>query len=317
MATEYENVADCPKREVGSRVYSKSIGGRKYPPEALQGWVLNKLRLDAERVAGEFEQAVITVPAYFDEVRRKSTQEAGYIAGLDVQDIINEPTAAAIAFGQQGGWLSASESGDKGEIRVLVYDLGGGTFDVTIMKIRRNEFVTTVTDGDMRLGGRDWDERLVNHVAGQFAGQYGIDPRNNDECLGQLLRDCKEAKETLSVRSQATIHCNCMGNSLRVPVTRQEFEKLTIDLVDRSEFTVPRSAQGGPYEIHGRRSRASGRRFHSHASGSEHAERIDGKGTGRLPSRRMKRFLMERQFGRQFCMVTNRGAGFPQQKLLT
>ena len=237
MATEYENVIDCPKRQVGARVYSKTIGGRKYPPEALQGWVLSKLRNDAQRVTGVFNQAVITVPAYFDEVRRKSTQEAGFIAGLDVLDIINEPTAAAIAFGSRGGWLT--HSGSKSDsIRVLVYDLGGGTFDVTIMEIRQNEFRTLVTDGDMRLGGHDWDQRLVDHVARLFATEHGIDPRENDESLGQLLRDAKAAKETLSVRSQTNIQCNCLGNQLKVPIRRLEFEKMTQDLVDRSEFTV-------------------------------------------------------------------------------
>ncbi len=236
-ATELQNVADCPKRQVGSRVYDKSFGGRKYPPEALQGWILNKLRCDSRRKVGEFTQAVVTVPAYFDEVRRKSTQEAGYIAGLQVQDIINEPTAAAIAYGYQEGWIGSDGNVDQ-TTRLLVYDLGGGTFDVTIMEVRGNHFNTIATDGDMRLGGRDWDQKLIDHVARKFSDEYGVDPREDQHSLGKLLRDCKAAKETLSVRRQAEVECHCNGSTLKVPVSSTEFRQMTMDLLDRSEFTV-------------------------------------------------------------------------------
>ncbi|MCA9207341.1 MAG: Hsp70 family protein, partial [Planctomycetales bacterium] len=130
MATEMEQVADCAKRDLGDRVFHKVIGGRQYPPEALQAWILNKLRMDSQRQIGDFSKVVITVPAYFDEVRRKATQDAGYIAGFEVMDIINEPTAAAVAYGFQQGFLKPD--GESGEPkRILVYDLGGGTFDVT------------------------------------------------------------------------------------------------------------------------------------------------------------------------------------------
>ena len=128
-----------------------SWAAASYPPEVIQAWILRKLYRDASEQIGEFRKVVITVPAYFDEVRRKATQDAGYIAGLEVLDIINEPTAAALAFGFQQGRLSF-DSGDVEPTRVLVYDLGGGTFDVTVMEIGSGEFVTLATDGDVQSG---------------------------------------------------------------------------------------------------------------------------------------------------------------------
>ena len=236
-ATELENVADCPKRQMGSQVYNKIFGDRRYPPEALQGWILNKLKKDASRVAGNFNQAVITVPAYFDEVRRKATQDSGYIGGLDVLDIINEPTAAAVAYGYQAGWIDISGKVDQ-PINILVYDLGGGTFDVTVMEVGKDRFRTIATDGDMRLGGQDWDQRLIDHVAENFKSNFGIDPQEDSTALGKLLRDCKEAKETLSTRSRTQIECSFGSSSLKTEVTREQFEELTLDLLDRTDFTV-------------------------------------------------------------------------------
>lgn len=236
-ATELDKVADYPKRQIGKPVYDKSFGDRKYPPEALQGWILDKLRRDAERVTGAFDQAVITVPAYFDEVRRKATQDSGYIGGLQVLDIINEPTAAAVAYGYQAGWIDPT--GKVAEpINVLVYDLGGGTFDVTLMRVSPNHFEALATDGDMRLGGQDWDQRLIDHVAEQFQAAHGLDPREHPQALGKLLRDCKEAKESLSSRSRAQIPCSVGAHSLSVEVTRDQFESMTLDLLDRTDFTV-------------------------------------------------------------------------------
>lgn len=236
-ATELENVADCPKRQMGSQVYDKVFGDRRYPPEALQGWILNKLKKDASRVAGNFNQAVITVPAYFDEVRRKATQDSGFIGGLDVLDIINEPTAAAVAYGYQAGWIDIAGRVDQ-PINILVYDLGGGTFDVTVMEVGKDRFRTIATDGDMRLGGQDWDQRLIDHVSENFKSNYGIDPRSDSTALGKLLRDCKEAKETLSTRSRTQIECVFGSSSLKTEVTREQFEELTLDLLDRTDFTV-------------------------------------------------------------------------------
>ncbi len=237
-ATELVNVADCPKRQIGNQLYDKSFGGRQYPPEALQGWILNKLKRDATRVIGPFENTVITVPAYFDEVRRKATQDSGFVAGLTVLDIINEPTAAAIAYGYQAGWIDLAGEVKEDSINILVYDLGGGTFDVTVMEVGRDQFRTIATDGDMRLGGEDWDQRLIAHVASQFQLQFGVDPRTDSQTLGKLLRDCKEAKETLSARSRAQVDCVFGSTSVRVEVKRDEFQKMTMDLLDRTDFTI-------------------------------------------------------------------------------
>ena len=234
---ELENVADCPKRQMGNQVYDKVFGDRRYPPEALQGWILNKLKKDAARVAGNFNQAVITVPAYFDEVRRKATQDSGFIGGLEVLDIINEPTAAAVAYGYHAGWIDIAGKVDQ-PINILVYDLGGGTFDVTVMQVGKDKFRTIATDGDMRLGGQDWDQRLIDHVSENFKNNYGIDPRTDTAALGKLLRDCQEAKETLSTRSRAQIECSFGSSSLKTEVTRESFEDMTLDLLDRTDFTV-------------------------------------------------------------------------------
>ena len=236
-ATELEKVADCPKRQIGNQVYDKMFGDRRYPPEALQGWILNKLKRDAARVAGEFQNAVITVPAYFDEVRRKATQDSGFIGGLNVLDIINEPTAAAVAYGYREGWIDIAGKVQQ-PINVLVYDLGGGTFDVTVMEVGQKRFRAIATDGDMRLGGQDWDQRLIDHVAQNFKNNFGIDPTEDSTAMGKLLRDCKEAKETLSTRSRANIECVFGSSSLKTEVTREEFEDLTLDLLDRTDFTV-------------------------------------------------------------------------------
>ena len=198
---------------------------------------------------GPFTKAVITVPAYFDEVRRKATQQAGYIAGIEVLDIINEPTAAALAFGFQQGRLNL-DAPEEDPKRVLVYDLGGGTFDVTIMEIGAGEFVTLATDGDVRLGGRDWDQRLVDYIAEQFIRTHGLDPREEPNTLGRLLRECEDAKRTLSARSKSSVACDYQGRAERFEVTRQKFEEITLDLLERdgvynaSHATVNRVGMG-------------------------------------------------------------------------
>jgi molecular chaperone DnaK len=242
IATDAELIAQCAKRELGDRVFHKLIGGRKYPPEAIEAFILHKLRTDAARQIGEFTKCVVTVPAYFDEVRRKATQDAGFMAGLDVMDIINEPTAAAIAHGFLKGFLN--EQGESPSPRtLLVYDLGGGTFDVTVMEIRGNEFLTLATDGDVQLGGHDWDLRLVGLVAEEFKRQHGIDPREEPNTAGRLWRECEDAKRTLSARAKASIACDYQGHALRMEITREQFEDLTHDLLDRTQFTTRQTLQ--------------------------------------------------------------------------
>src|SRR5688572_30704388 len=202
ITTDAPDVAECAKRDLGSRFFHKQLAGRRYPPEALEAWVLNKLRVDAEKQIGRFTKAVITVPAYFDEVRRKATMDAGYMAGLEVLDIINEPTAAAVAFGFQQGFMQPEQAAGERK-KILVYDLGGGTFDVTVMEIGGKHFNALATDGDVMLGGKDWDQRLVDFMAAQFIGRYGSDPRDEPSARSRLWRDCEDAKRTLSARQKA------------------------------------------------------------------------------------------------------------------
>jgi len=247
MATDMDYVAECAKRDLGLRVFHKQFSGRTYPPEALQGWILNKLRKDAVRTIGNFAKVVITVPAYFDEVRRKATQDAGYIAGFDVLDIINEPTAAAIAYGYQQGYLHPESNCGESQ-KILVYDLGGGTFDVTVMELGGVDFTTLATDGDVRLGGRDWDQRLVDHVAEEFIRTHGVDPREDPNTLGRLLRECEDAKRTLSARSRAHIVCDYQGYAARVAISRQQFEEMTQDLLDRTAFTTEQTIRAAGLE---------------------------------------------------------------------
>ena len=236
MATEMEMIAECPKRDLGYRMFHKEIGGRQYPPEAMQAWILRKLRRDAQKTIGEFTKCVITVPAYFDEVRRKATQDAGYIAGLEVLDIINEPTAAAVAFGFQQGFMEPDKKQEPKKI--MVYDLGGGTFDVTVMEIGGKVFTALATDGDVQLGGRDWDKRLVDYVAEEFIRKFSVDPREDPNTFGRLWRECEDAKRTLSARAKASIACDYQGHAIRVEVPRTTFEEITLDLLDRTEFTT-------------------------------------------------------------------------------
>ena len=247
MATDMEAIAECPKRELGHRMFQKALGGRQYPPEALQAWILNKLRSDSAQLIGPIGKVVVTVPAYFDEVRRKCTMDAGYIAGLEVLDIINEPTAAAVAFGFQQGYLGPdSQAGEPKKI--LVYDLGGGTFDVTVMEIAGTDFRTIATDGDVQLGGRDWDKRLVDYVAEEFIRKFGTDPREDPNTYGRLWREAEDTKRTLSARQKASITCDYQGQAARVEVTREKFEEITQDLLDRTAFTTRQTLQASGLE---------------------------------------------------------------------
>ena len=235
---EPERIAQFAKRDMGSPVYSRDIKGQQLPPEVIQSFVLAKLKRDAEAKIGPISQVVITVPAFFNEPRRKATQDAGTLAGLEVLDIINEPTAAAIAFGFEQGFLNERGESTRSE-RVLVYDLGGGTFDVTLMEIDGKNYSVLATRGDVYLGGMDWDKRLVDHLAEEFKSQFkGVDPRENPAGLQRLLRDAEAAKRSLSARESATISFEYAGHGLRTQVTRQDFERLTADLLERTRFTT-------------------------------------------------------------------------------
>jgi len=132
--------------------------------------------------------------------------------------------------------------------KVLVYDLGGGTFDVTVMEIRGHEFLALATDGDVQLGGQDWDQRLVDFVAEEFIRKFGVDPREEPNAHGRLWRECEDAKRTLSARSKATVACDHQGHAVRVEVTRQQFEEMTRDLLDRTSFTTRQTLQAAGLE---------------------------------------------------------------------
>ncbi len=234
---EPELVSQWAKREMGNTTCKQEIRGQKLPPEVPQALVLEKLKRDAELVVGPIRHAVVTVPAYYNEPRRKATQDAGALAGLNVLDIINEPTAAAIAFGVQQGFLSPEGESQRRET-VLVYDLGGGTFDVTLMEIDGRSYRAIATAGDVYLGGIDWDRRIADHVAAQFRKEFGIDPRNDSGAKQRLLNEVEDAKRTLSGRDSTTIRYEHSGHRCNVSVTREEFESLTGDLLERTIFTT-------------------------------------------------------------------------------
>ena len=232
-----ELVAQCAKRDMGSAAYSRPIRGEYLPPEVIQACILRKLNADIAQTLDRDARVVITVPAYFDERRRKATADAGDMAGIDVLDIVNEPTAAALSFGETAGYLTGS-----GEIRealtVLVYDLGGGTFDVTLLKLAPGDVRTLATDGDVRLGGHDWDSRLVDYVADSFKEAHGLDPRDDPGALNRLHSLVVEAKHTLSARSRASIRVDYGGQTHDLDVTREKFEELTADLLERTSHTT-------------------------------------------------------------------------------
>jgi len=235
---EPDNVASFAKRDMGLALYSRKVAGESMPPEVIQSFVLEKLKRDAEVVIGPVQSAVVTVPAFFNEPRRKATQDAAKLAGLELLDIINEPTAAAIAYGSQIGFVDEQGRARQRE-RVLVYDLGGGTFDVTLMELENRDFTAIATAGDVFLGGTDWDQRLAAHVAEKFMQEHrGIDPRLDAAGLQRLLHESEEAKRSLTAREQTKITFQHVGEVVRVPISRDEFETMSADLLDRTRFTV-------------------------------------------------------------------------------
>ena len=232
-----DQVAEWVKRDMGSPVYSRPIRGEYLPPEVIQACILRKLKTDVAAAVKSDAKVVITVPAYFDEPRRKATADSGEMAGLTVLDIVNEPTAAALAFGEMEGFLDPAGK-PLAEMNVLVYDLGGGTFDVTLLRLAPGDIRTLATDGDVQLGGHDWDGRLLDHVAESFKEAHGLDPRDDPAALKRLYNSIIEAKHTLSARSRANIELDHSGQYHEVQVTREEFEDLTADLLERTCYTT-------------------------------------------------------------------------------
>jgi molecular chaperone DnaK len=237
-----DRVATLIKRRMGHPTFGRPVAGREFRPETLSAIILRKLVQDAELRLGPISRAVITVPAYFDDTRRKATKDAGRIAGLDVLDILDEPTAAALAYSLQqpksGARSEPAALSPEGQRTVLVYDLGGGTFDVTLVRLSHQRFQTLAIEGDVRLGGKDWDDRIVEHVAKLFQRQTGIDPRSDPHALVNLSSAAERAKRTLSKLPQTTLTCMHAGQVLTVPISRADFESLTRDLLVRTRLTT-------------------------------------------------------------------------------
>ncbi|MEZ6188918.1 MAG: Hsp70 family protein [Planctomycetota bacterium] len=225
-----ENVIQFVKRYIGEQDWLQTINGRDYTPEILSALILKRIVSDAEDQLGvEITDVVITVPAYFNDNERKATEDAGQIAGLSVLGLLNEPTAAAIAYGMNNL--------DK-TVKAVVYDLGGGTFDVTVLDIEGNNVKVLATAGERRLGGKDWDDYMLNHVAEAFIDEHGIDPRDDLEAYQDLVIKVEDAKKTLSRKKEVKIFAQCGGKSLKVPVTRETFEDLTRPLLEQTETYV-------------------------------------------------------------------------------
>ena len=235
-----DHVVERIKRHMGETVedYKTTFDGREITPEFLSALILKKLKQDAEKRLGKISNAVITVPYYFNDLRRKATQDAGRIAGLNVIDIINEPTAATLTYAWNQSELGASFSSGKKPRQVLVYDLGGGTFDVTVVKYTPTHFRVLATDGDVMLGGIDWTDRLVDYVAEQFQSQHDIDFRDSRGAVQMVHYECDQAKVALTEVEETKISCRYQGKTISVSVTRSQFEELTADLAQRTIDTA-------------------------------------------------------------------------------
>ena len=225
--TNPENTVSSIKRKMGSD-YKVSIDGKSYTPQEISAMILQKLKSDAEAYLGEpVTEAVITVPAYFTDAQRQATKDAGKIAGLEVKRIINEPTAAALAYG-------VDKEDDQ---KIMVYDLGGGTFDVSIIEMGDGIQEVLATAGNNHLGGDDFDDRLINYLADQFKGETGIDLRSDKMAMQRLKEAAEKAKIDLSGMTQTNVNLPFITADATGPkhldcnITRAKFNELTADLV--------------------------------------------------------------------------------------
>ena len=230
--TNVDRTIRSVKRHMGTDWRTDEIDGKKYTPQEISARILQKLKRDAETYLGEpVTDAVITVPAYFEDAQRQATKEAGEIAGLNVLRIVNEPTAAALAYGL-----------DKGETEqtILVFDLGGGTFDVSLLEIGEGVIEVKATAGDNHLGGDDWDERVVKHLVQTFNAQNGIDLSKDKLAMQRLREAAEKAKIELSGAQSSNVNLPYITAGaegplhLDVTITRAEFQRLTQDLLDRA-----------------------------------------------------------------------------------
>ena len=232
--TNADRTISSIKRHMGSD-YKVSIDGKDYTPQEISAMILQKLKADAEAYLGEkVSEAVITVPAYFNDAQRQATKDAGKIAGLDVKRIINEPTAAALAYGL--------DEGD--EQKVMVYDLGGGTFDVSIIDIGDGVIEVLSTNGDTRLGGDDYDARIQNWMIEEFKKAEGVDLSQDKMAVQRLKEAAEKAKKELSASTTTEINLPFITATAEGPkhldmtLTRAKFEELTADLTERTAVPV-------------------------------------------------------------------------------
>lgn len=232
--TNADRTISSIKRKMGSEERIK-IDGKKYSPQEISAFILQKLKKDAESYLGEeVTEAVITVPAYFNDAQRQATKDAGRIAGLNVKRIINEPTSAALAYGLDNGQSH----------KILVYDFGGGTFDVSIIEIGDNLIEVLATSGDNHLGGDDFDERLALHLVKEFKKQYKIDISKDPAAMQRVREEAEKAKKDLSQVTSVNINLPflAMGKDgpkhLDMTLTRSEFDQITFDLVERTALPV-------------------------------------------------------------------------------
>ena len=226
-----DNTIQSIKRHMGEDDYTVEIDDDEYTPEQISAMILQKIKRDAEEYLGdEVEKAVITVPAYFNDRQRQATKDAGEIAGFEVERIVNEPTAAAMAYGLD----------DESDQTVLVYDLGGGTFDVSILDLGGGVYEVVATNGDNDLGGDDWDEAIIDYLADSFEAEHGIDLRDDRQALQRLTEAAEEAKIELSSRKEASINLPFIAATdegplnLEEKISRAKFESLTSDLIERT-----------------------------------------------------------------------------------
>ena len=233
--SELKTVPYNVKSGTGNRAVVE-IDGEDFTPEQISAMILSKMKADAEKYLGEpVTDAVITVPAYFNDAQRQATKDAGKIAGLNVKRIVNEPTAAALAYGLD------KQGTDQ---RILVFDLGGGTFDVSILDLADGVFEVLSTSGDNHLGGDDWDQRVIDWMADKFQQENGVDLRQDPMALQRLKEAAENAKKELSAAQQTTINLPfiTMNQSgplhLNYTLTRAEFEKITRDLLERCKQPV-------------------------------------------------------------------------------
>lgn len=221
------DVASFFKRSIGDPNFTIHMGGRDYSAEDLSEILLRDLKNDAEAaLLSSINHAVITVPAYFNNFQREATIRAGRAAGLEILRIINEPTAAALAYGAKWGGEDQT---------ILVYDLGGGTFDITIVKITCDSIDVLATDGDHELGGKDWDDRIAAYLGECFHEEHGIDPLEDSIAFNDLLVRCENSKKQLSSRVKVRLSISHGGEKQAYELTREKFEEITRDLMERTE----------------------------------------------------------------------------------